>query len=39
MVCKQNKENKLILIPKTERYIEYILELIIRLRYLKISKV
>ena len=31
MVCKQNKENKLILIPKTERYIEYILEILIKL--------
>ena len=31
MVCKQNKENKLILIPKVERYIEYILEILIKL--------
>ncbi len=28
---KQEKENKLILIPKTEKYIEYILQIIIKL--------
>ena len=31
MVQKQEKENKLILIPKTEKYIEYMLQIIFKL--------
>ena len=31
MVQKKEKENKLKLIPKTERYIEYMLQVIIKL--------
>lgn len=31
MKLKQEKENKLVLIPKTEKYIEYILQVILKL--------
>ena len=30
MVSKQEQENKLVLIPKTEKYIEYMLDVMIK---------
>ena len=31
MVSKQEQENKLVLIPKTEKYVEYMLDIMIKL--------